>query len=65
VARSVRLAGESELAARLLAMAVAAREPLAKETFGDLARELGWKAALEGRRDEAIRHLRAARDLGA
>jgi len=64
IARSVRLAGEMELAARLLAMAVAAKEPLAKETFGDLARELGWKAALEGRRDEAIRHLRAARDLG-
>lgn len=65
IARAVRLAGEAELSARLLAMAVAAKEPLAKETFGDLARELGWKAALEGRRDEAIRHLRAARDLGA
>ena len=60
VARAARAAGDEELSESLLAVAVAAREAGASATYVEVARELAWKAAIEGRRDDARRLLREA-----
>jgi len=60
VARAARAAGDEALAEALLSLAVAAKEPGAAAVYVEVARELAWRAALEGRRDDARRLLREA-----
>lgn len=60
VARAVRSAGDEVLAESLLAIAVAHKEAGAASAYVEVARELAWKAAMEGRRDDARRLLREA-----
>ncbi len=64
VARACRAAGAEGLAEKLMAIAVDAREPGAKEAYSETARELAWKMAKEGRKAEALRLLREARRSG-
>lgn len=64
VARACRAAGAEGLAEKLMAIAVDAREPGAKEAYSETARELAWKLAKEGRKGEALRLLREAKRSG-
>jgi hypothetical protein len=64
VARACRAAGAEGLAEKLMAIAVDAREPGAKEAYSETARELAWKMAKEGRKAEALRLLREAKRSG-
>lgn len=65
IAAALESVGLADEAVTALRRAAARREPGARDALARRLRRLGWRAAEEGRRDEAIALLREARPLAS